>query len=74
MGYNSRHFLNKVEKVQQVYKQYKNSYTTDTGIYKEYIKDVFFISKRTFEKYLAINVKMGRKKIEENAKGKSNTK
>lgn len=54
MAYNKKNLLERVLDVQNVYKQHKTDYTTNAGIFREFIEPKFRISKGTFYRYLTI--------------------
>lgn len=55
-------FLDKVEKVQRIYRENKREEVTNVGIYRKFIENVFYIGERQFYRYLAINVNQERRK------------
>lgn len=58
--------LLKVLAVQEVYLEHKHEGVTNVYIFKKHIKPVFFISERTFYRYLGINAKKEIRQFENN--------
>jgi hypothetical protein len=56
--------LNVIEKGLNVYKEFHDVDVPITKFFNKYIKDTFFISLSTYRKWLGINVKKEREKIE----------
>lgn len=64
MGYNRENLLRKIIQVQNVYLGHKEKGATNKFIYENYIAPVFFISSKTFYKYLATNARKELKELE----------
>jgi hypothetical protein len=65
MAHNPAYRLNRIEKVQEVYRQHSKQDVPGTKIYSKHIEPVFHISYRTFTNYLAVNVALARKKLQD---------
>ena len=63
MAYNKENYLKKVAEVQAIYTEKKKSGATDVFIFNNYIKDEYYISKKTFWNWLGVNVKMEQSKL-----------
>jgi hypothetical protein len=57
MAYNQRNLLLKIIAIQGIVLREKKRGATQRWIYKNLIKDVYYISEPTFDKYLARNAK-----------------
>lgn len=66
MASNRCFFLKRVILVQQITLQYKDRGATQKWIYENVIRDQFFISKSTYDNYLAINAKREIKELNTN--------
>ena len=64
MAYSRENKLRQIIKVQQVYLEHHMDGVSDTFIYKNYIKDRFCISIRTFRTYMATNARLELKQLE----------
>lgn len=66
--YNKNNYLNRVKAVNEIYKQYTAKGYSNEWIFKNLIKDKFFISRSTFYTYLSIPYKreLERTKAREN--------
>ena len=53
-GYNRRNFLLKVKKVNEIYLEHSKRGVFVEYIFRNYIKNQFFISRTTFYEYLSI--------------------
>jgi len=56
MAYNKFNRLKKIEAVQQVTRYWQKIGLSNKLIYERYIRERFFISKRTFEEYMKVDV------------------
>ncbi|HRS19656.1 MAG TPA: hypothetical protein P5243_09130 [Bacteroidales bacterium] len=65
MAYNKKNKYRKIIEIQNIVNEYKAKGVTQEFIYKNYIKDVYFISRDCFYSYLATNAKRELKKLEE---------
>lgn len=54
-GYHKRYILERIAAMQAEYLSHQNSGRTEMYIYRTYIKNVFFISRSTFYRWLTIN-------------------
>jgi len=61
-GYNRKNYLLRVEQVNKVFLQHSKRGLFTDHIYRDYIRDQFFISRSTFYNYLGIPYK---KELEE---------
>ena len=57
MGYNKRNLLLKIIEIQNIVIKEQRKGATQRWVYKNLIKDRYFISEPTFNKYLARNAK-----------------
>lgn len=55
--YNKKYYLNRVRAVNEIYKKYNAKGYNNEWIFKNLIKDRFFISRSTFYLYLTIPYK-----------------
>ena len=60
--------LKKIEAIQRVYLQHKKDGVTSIGIFRVYIKEQFYINKRTFYRYLEVNVNREMRRIKDSKK------
>lgn len=71
MAYKKRNYYEKVLEVQQITIRHQKLGKTNTYIFNTYIKNKYFISKRTFDEYLGIPAEFELKKIEEHENTKN---
>ncbi|MEO0337602.1 MAG: hypothetical protein AAF242_00165 [Bacteroidota bacterium] len=57
-------FYKKVQAVQKIYREHKEEGITDGYIWRKHIKDVFYIGKSTFTRYMTISASREIKTIE----------
>lgn len=72
MAYNQNNLLDRIEKVQEIWKKHNLDERTNEWIYKHHIQDAFDISLKTFYNYLSRNVARERRELEEKANTQSN--
>ena len=65
MAYSRKYFLQRVRKVNEVYKKWSKIGLSNEKIYKDHIKNQFDISRSTFYSFLTIPYEREIKKIEE---------
>lgn len=65
MAYNQKNLLNRIEKVQEIWKVHNLDERTNEWIYRHHIQNQFNISSKTFYNYLAVNVAKRRRELEE---------
>jgi hypothetical protein len=64
MAFNNINFLMRVIEVQNIVLEYKDKDVSQKWIYENLIKERFYISKSTFNRYLAVNAKKELKTIQ----------
>jgi hypothetical protein len=57
MAYNKKNYYKRVIEIQELTKHYQAVGLNNTRIYNDYIKDKYFICKRTFDEYLGVPAK-----------------
>lgn len=63
MAYNKINHLKRIIKIQEITIEQQRIGLTNKKIYEDFIKPYYFISKRTFDKYLGIPAKRDLKKL-----------
>ena len=63
MTYNKENYYKRIFKIQELTKEYQAIGLSNTYIYDNYIKNRYFICKRTFDEYLGVPAKRELDKI-----------
>ena len=63
MAYNKKNYYRRIIEIQELTKEYQELGLTNTKIYEKYIKDQYFICKRTYDEYLGVPAKRNLKRL-----------
>lgn len=66
-GYNGRNRLLKIARIQEITLEHTSKGVTQEWVFENIIKPTYFINKRTYYKYLAVNAKADLKKMNQGA-------
>jgi hypothetical protein len=68
MAYTRKYLLQRIRRVNEVYREYSSKGVSNEYIYRYHIRDQFNISRATFYEYLTVPYNAEIKKIEESEK------